>query len=64
MTKKIEPYLTIEDLEKHCFSAHDLCYYMSGWFNKFVCNYKQMKMSEIKRYIEDLKVSFEFLERF
>lgn len=63
MPKKIEPYLDFEQLEAHCFSAHDLCFYMRGWFNEFVCNYKHMRISEIKRYIEDLKIAFEFLDK-
>lgn len=63
MPKKIEPYLTFEHLEKHCFSAHDLCFYMRGWLDKFAFDYKNMSISEIKRYIEDLKVSFEYLDR-
>ena len=63
MPKKIEPYLNFEKLEEHCFSAHDLIYYMRGWFESFAFEYNKMKMSEIKRYIEDLKVAFEFLDK-
>lgn len=63
MPKKIEPYLKFKNLEEHCFSDHDLCFYMRGWFEHFSFGYNKMKMSEIKRYIEDLKVAFEFLDR-
>ena len=63
MPKKIDPYLTFERLEKHCFCAHDLIYYMRGWFESFAFESNKMKMSEIKRYIKDLQVAFEFLDR-
>lgn len=61
--KKIEPFLDFKILEEHCFSTHDLCYFMRGWFKELVLNYKQMKRIEIERYIEDLKVASEFLDK-
>ena len=63
MPKKIEPNLKFEYLRAHCFSAHDLMYYMRGWFNSFAFESNKMTMSEVKRYIQDLKVAFEFLDK-
>lgn len=63
MPKKIKPYLGLEDLERNCEDHRELIFFMRGWFGYFVNNYNKMKMSEIKRYIEDLKISFEFLDR-
>ena len=63
MPKKIEPHLKFEYLREHCFSARDLMYYMRGWFNSFAFESNKMKMSEVKRYIQDLKVAFEFLDK-
>lgn len=63
MPKKIKAYLTYEDLKNSCENINEFCWYMRGWLNKLVFDYKNMKMSEIKRNIEDLKVAFEFLDK-
>lgn len=63
MPKKIKAYLTYEDLKNSCENINEFCWYMRGWFNKLVFDYKNMKISEIKRHIEDLKVAFEFLDK-
>lgn len=36
---------------------------MSGYFESFTNDYENMSTNEIKRYIEDLKVAFAFLDR-
>lgn len=63
MPKKIKAYLTFEDLKATCNNTNDLCWYMRGWFNKLAYDNKDMKIGEIRRHIEDLKVVFEFMDK-
>lgn len=63
MPKKNKAYLTFEYLEKNCFSANDLMFYTRGYFGKLAFRYREMKISEIKSELEDLKVVFEFLDK-
>lgn len=63
--KNIKPDLKFEDLEKAKYinDPRDLIYYMRGYFESFIINYKNMSTNEIKTKIEDLKVCFNFLDR-
>lgn len=63
MPKKIKPNLQFETLERYCDNPRELIYFMSGYFASFTNDYKNMSTNEIKRYIEDLKVCFDFLDR-
>lgn len=60
---KIKPYLNFEAL-KYCKDPSGLVYFMSGYFESFTTGYNDMNLNEIKEKIEDLKVCFDFLERF
>ena len=53
--------MSIEELEK--INPGGLVYFMSGYFESFTINYKNMSTNEIKTKIEDLKVCFDFLNR-
>ena len=64
MPKKIKPYLQFETLERYCENPRELVFFMSGYFEPFTNDYENMSTNEIKRYIEDLKVAFAFLDRF
>lgn len=64
MPKKIKPYLQYETLERYCENPRELVFFMSGYFEPFTNDYENMSTNEIKRYIEDLKVAFAFLDRF
>lgn len=63
MPKKIKPDLQFETLERYCNDPRGLVYFMSGYFESFTINYKNMSTNEIKTKIEDLKVCFDFLNR-
>lgn len=63
MPKKIKAFLTLEDLQSSCDDINDFVWYMRGWLNQVAFEYKKMKISEIKRYLADLKVAFEFLDK-
>ena len=63
MPKKIKPDLQFETLERYCDDPRGLVYFMSGYFESFTLNYKNMSINEIKTKIEDLKVCFDFLNR-
>lgn len=63
MPKKIKPDLQFETLERSCNDPRGLVYFMSGYFESFTINYKNMSTNEIKTKIEDLKVCFDFLNR-
>lgn len=61
--KNIKPYLQFETLERYCENPRELVYFMCGYFESVTNDYKNMSTNEIKRYIEDLKVCFAFLDR-
>ena len=63
--KNIKPDLTFETLKnnKYIDDPRDLVYYMKGYFESFINDYKNMSINEIKTKIEDLKVCFGFLDR-
>lgn len=61
--KNIKPYLQFETLERYCENPRELVFFMSGYFEPFTNDYENMSTNEIKRYIEDLKVAFAFLDR-
>lgn len=63
MPKKIKPNLQFETLERYCNDPIGLVYFMSGYFESFTIDYKNMSTKEIKTKIEDLKVCFDFLKR-
>lgn len=63
MPKKIKPDLQFETLERYCDDHRGLVCFMSGYFEWFTLNYKNMSINEIKTKIEDLKVCFDFLNR-
>lgn len=63
MPKKIKPDLQFETLERYCNDPGALVYFMSGYFESFTVDYKNMSTNEIKTKIEDLKVCFDFLNR-
>ena len=61
--KNIKPDLEFETLEKYIDDPGRLVYFMSGYFESFTVDYKNMSTNEIKTKIEDLKVCFDFLKR-
>ena len=61
--KNIKPDLQFETLEKYIDDPRGLVYFMSGYFESFTTDYKNMSTNEIKTKIEDLKVCFDFLNR-
>ena len=62
MPKKIEPYLNFESFDI-CKNPNDLMFFVRGYFNDMAFEYRDMKISEIKHRLEDLKVVFEFLDK-
>lgn len=62
MPKKIKAYLDFESFDV-CKSPNDLMFYVRGYFDDLAFNYQDMKISEIKGRLEDLKVVFEFLDK-
>lgn len=62
MPKKIEAHLNFESFDI-CESPNDLMFYVRGYFDKLAFKYRDMKISEIKSELEDLKVVFEFLDK-
>lgn len=65
MPKKIKPYLTIDHFENelNINDVRELIYYMRGYFGELAFNYKKMNITQIKSYLEDLKVVFEFFDK-
>lgn len=64
MPKKAKPYLWLSTLERYCKDARELIFFMKGYFKPFTLEYEKMSTNEINRKIEELKVCFDFLERF
>lgn len=62
MPKKIKAYLDFESFDI-CNNPNDLMFYVRGYFDKLAFNYRNMKISEIKSNLEDLKIAFEFLDK-
>lgn len=63
MPKKIKPHLQFETLERYCETPRELIYFMAGYFESFIFHYENLRKDEMKEYIEDLKVCFDFLEQ-
>lgn len=62
MPKKIKAHLNFESFDI-CKCPNDLMFYVRGYFGDLAFKYRDMKISEIKGRLEDLKVVFEFLDK-